>query len=297
MTHAQTTAVNGQPPAVARTQAAVRAYYAATGRDYRRLWQADVGSMHFGYWDGRPASHAEAMERMNAELARAAGLCDQSVVVDAGCGVGGSAIWLARERRCTVFAVNICDFQMPDVMAFAQEAGVAHAVRPLVADYAVLPLPDASVDVFWGVESFVHAPDRAKVAREAFRVLRPGGVLVSADYHVVEEALRTSRDRGLIARWRTGWTMPGLVVCGEWEGMLRAAGFAEIETEDATEAIGPSLAKLGKLLTVAIWVARLGHAFGRFERPRLENNEGSLAMLRARKRGLWRYRLVAARKV
>jgi MPBQ/MSBQ methyltransferase len=46
-----------------------------------------------------------------------------------------------------------------------------------------LSFPDASFDVVWSIEAGPHMPDKAVFARELMRVLKPGGVLVVADWN------------------------------------------------------------------------------------------------------------------
>src|SRR5712692_8681111 len=85
----------------------VRAYYLETWYDYRGLWMnPDNRSIHFGYWDDDTTSHAEALQHMNRAIARSLGIRPGDRVLDAGCGVGGSAIWLAKELGAHVVGIN-----------------------------------------------------------------------------------------------------------------------------------------------------------------------------------------------
>lgn len=43
-------------------------------------------------------------------------------------------------------------------------------------------IPDASVDVVYGLETLVHCSDKEKVLREIYRIMKPGGVMVNYDY-------------------------------------------------------------------------------------------------------------------
>src|ERR1700737_2774808 len=72
-------------------------YYDETWLDYRMLWlRPENRAIHFGYWDEHTRSHAQSLLDMNRVLATHLGIRSGQRILDAGCGVGGSAIWLAK---------------------------------------------------------------------------------------------------------------------------------------------------------------------------------------------------------
>jgi SAM-dependent methyltransferase len=92
------------------------------------------------------------------------------VAVDLGCGLGTEAGYLAESGWV---AIGV-DLSAAAVRAAAQtQAGVTF----LQADALALPVREASADLIIdrGCFHYVAAADRARYAREALRVLRPGG--------------------------------------------------------------------------------------------------------------------------
>lgn len=55
-----------------------------------------------------------------------------------------------------------------------------------------LSFPDGSFDVVWSVEAGPHMPDKAVFAKELLRVLKPGGVLVVADWNQRDDRQKPS---------------------------------------------------------------------------------------------------------
>jgi SAM-dependent methyltransferase len=99
-------------------------------------------------------------------------------VLDFGCGWGGETIWLAPRVKSVVGA---------DIEASAIET----AKRALARDGATncrfvqmpdgrIPCPDASFDAALSTDTFEHVMDLDRAFGEIFRVLRPGGRLLTS---------------------------------------------------------------------------------------------------------------------
>ena len=87
---------------------------------------------------------------MNRELADRAEIGADDHVLDCGCGVGGSSVWLAAERDATVTGVDLVPLQLREARELAAERGVADRAAFARGDFTDLPLPADSVDVVWG---------------------------------------------------------------------------------------------------------------------------------------------------
>lgn len=82
------------------TKTSVIRYYQETYLDYffvLGLW--GHWGMHFGFYDESHTTLREAILNSNRVLALKAGVQEGMKVLDAGCGVGGSALWLARNHE------------------------------------------------------------------------------------------------------------------------------------------------------------------------------------------------------
>jgi MPBQ/MSBQ methyltransferase len=146
------------------------------------LWGEHI---HLGYY-GRPAGRRdfrEAKADLVRILARWGGL-DQlprgSTVLDVGCGIGGSSRLLAREFGLRVIGISISPGQIERARSLTPAELDCHFE---VMDALNLDLADASVDAVWTVEAAPHIADKQRFAAELLRVLRPGGLLVAADWN------------------------------------------------------------------------------------------------------------------
>jgi SAM-dependent methyltransferase len=92
-------------------------------------------------------------------------------VLDFGCGSGGNSVLLAL-RGARVWGLDISD----SLLRLARRRLAANDVRAalLVGSAHELPMPDASVDLVFGI-AILHHLDLDRVGQEVRRVLKPGG--------------------------------------------------------------------------------------------------------------------------
>ena len=88
-------------------------YYDECYWDYRTSWLSGTNlAIHYGYWDTETRNHGQALLNMNRLLAETAGIRPGMRVLDAGCGIGGSAIWLAENRGVRVTGITLSELQV-----------------------------------------------------------------------------------------------------------------------------------------------------------------------------------------
>ncbi|HEV7213972.1 MAG TPA: methyltransferase domain-containing protein [Chloroflexota bacterium] len=283
---------------VARSDLArVRAYYDETWSDYRRIWlNAQNCAVHFGYWDTDTRGHAESLLHMNRVLARQLGLRTAQRILDAGCGVGGSAIWLAKTYGCEVVGITPVASQVLRARRFAGKHRVADHVQFEQQDYTATTYPAASFDVVWAIESACHARDKRRLLAEARRLLRPGGQLGIVEYMRVYRPLAPV-DESLLRRWLAGWAIPDIATAEEWRRWTQAAGFSDPCLTDITARVRPSLHRLYLLASLAWPVASVVHSCGLRTETRHGNTRGARDQYLALQRGLWSERVLTATAV
>src|SRR5690242_5908919 len=88
-------------------------YYENCDADYKIVWHlASRMSMHYGYWEPGIRRLRDALVKMNSNLAQFSAIKPGSSVLDAGCGVGGSSIFLAKNFDCNVTGITLSGKQV-----------------------------------------------------------------------------------------------------------------------------------------------------------------------------------------
>ena len=111
-------------------------------------------------------------------------------VLDFGCGSGESTVLLVR-RGADVCALDISEALIEVAKRRLAVNGINGGVKFCVASAYMVPLPDESVDVVFGM-GVLHHLDLRRAAREVRRVLRKGGKAI------FKEPVRNSKLMGWV---------------------------------------------------------------------------------------------------
>lgn len=270
-------------------------YYDHTEVHYRMFWKLDQSmGLHYGIWGEQTRSLAEAIVHTNERLASLGRLEAGYQVLDAGCGVGGSAIYLARQFGCHVTGITLSQRQVARATEYARKAGVDHLTLFKVMDYTATDFQDGRFDCVWAIESMQTATDKQAFFQEMARVLKGGGQLLIGD--VFKHGHWHIDDTPLMQTMLHGWAMSDLLNVGEATQLAAAVGLEPMAHEDVTQAVGPSVRRI-------YWASLAGmvgtHWYNLFHRAthfsKVHYKTG-LAQYRAWKQGLWGYHLSAFRK-
>jgi len=273
------------------------AYYETCERDYSLVWGLrEHLCMHYGYWEEDTRSLAQAVTRLNEKLVELGRITGADRVLDAGCGVGGGALFLARRLGCRVHGITLSAAQVDTCRENARRLGVEHLARFERRNYLATGLEDASFDVVWAVESVCYAFDKGDFLREAMRLLRPGGRLVLADFFSVRMDGRPRRDRRLMEKWTRSWAIREYAVTEDFERQMAETGFRDVVVRDVTRSVRRSVRRLFLYYYPGLVYTYLWQLMGWRNRVQTLNTHSTAYQYRAYRRGLWRYNLVAGTK-
>ena len=164
-----------------------------------------------------------------------------TTVLDVGCGIGGSSRILAKDYGFEVTGITIS----PQQVQRAQELTPPEVPAQFkVDDATALSYPDASFDVVWSIEAGPHMPDKAVFARELLRVLKPGGLLIVADWNQRDDRQVPLNfwEKPVMKQLLDQWSHPAFASIEGFSELLAATNLTEgkVITDDWTQQTLPS---------------------------------------------------------
>jgi cyclopropane fatty-acyl-phospholipid synthase-like methyltransferase len=272
----------------------VQRYYDNNTAAFSRLGQGDA-SIHRAVW-GPGVSTREAAFHHVDELILEALPPDVATptVVDLGCGLGASLLYLAGRIDMKGEGITISPRQATGATQLIADAGVGDRVRCREGNFLSVPDDLAGVaDLAFSIEAFVHSPDADGYFREAARTLRPGGKLIICDDFLTSAGPAASgRDARRIEEFRTGWRVGSLLTVDQVRTMAAAHGLALERDLDLTPQL--ELRRMRDRFITALVAA------GRVFRPTGEywhSLSGGDALQWGLVRGLLNYRFLELRRL
>ena len=271
-------------------------YYKDTENAYKDSWDLNNSlAIHYGYWDKKVRSFPESLLRMNEVMIEAAAIKSTDYVLDAGCGVGGSSIFMASTIGCKVTGITLSERQVQQAHNNAEERGVHKLVDFKVMNYCMTDFPDASFDVVWGCESICYADSKEQFIKEAFRLLKPGGRLVVADGFVTAFV---NNDHPIIRNWIDGWLVNYLESPERFQSFMYNEGFTNINYRNISKEASHSSRRLYRFYYLAslylLWKKI------NFSKPATDMQKRNIKACRYQykgmKKGLWQYGLIVGKK-
>lgn len=210
-------------------------------RDYLFAWcNKENLALHYGYWNETSAySHHQALINKNVLLYQIAEIQPDDHVLDAGCGIGGSSIWMAKQHSNQVTAITISHKQAYYAEQHAKRQGVADKTHFKVADFCHTPFSDQTFNVVWGLESVCHALNKGEFLAEAYRLLKPGGRIIICDGYITRREFNNDEWSDIVL-CLNGWAVPNLCSQKEFQNLLSETGFTDIVYQDITAQTLPS---------------------------------------------------------
>jgi tocopherol O-methyltransferase len=166
----------------------IQQFYDASSGLWEQIWGEHMHHGYYGRSGNNKVNRRQAQIDLIEELLAWAGYTDKNsltnpkTIIDVGCGIGGSSLYLAQKFDANVTGITLSPVQANRGTDRAKNAGLEEKVQFQVANALEMPFPDNQFDLVWSLESGEHMPDKTQFLAECYRVLRPGGKLILATW-------------------------------------------------------------------------------------------------------------------
>ena len=156
-------------------------------------------------------------------------LSKASRVLDLGCGLGGPARFVAATTGAFVTGIDLTPEFVETARVLTEWTGQADEVEFVEGSVLDLPISDASMDAAYMIHVGMNIADKAGIAREAARVLKPGGIFAIYDVMQVGDG-----QMDYPAPWASSEDQSALAPPETYEAALKSVGFEVGESIDRT---------------------------------------------------------------
>ena len=144
----------------------------AAGKDLDALTVDDLAPVDEFHIRGRAATE---------QLREWADVGPGHVLLDVGCGLGGTSRYLAVTAGCEVIGLDLVEEYCRVAERLSARVGLADRTTFRQGSALALPFADGHFDVVWTEHVQMNIADKAGFYRELHRVLKPGGQLAFHD--------------------------------------------------------------------------------------------------------------------
>ncbi|MGC1394087.1 MAG: methyltransferase domain-containing protein [Coleofasciculaceae cyanobacterium] len=221
----------------------IQQFYDASSGLWEQVWGEHMHHGYYGATGNEKKDRRQAQIDLIEELLIWAGIGQASNILDVGCGIGGSSLYLAEKFNASAIGITLSPIQAKRAAQRAQDADLTSRVRFEVADALEMPFSDDSFDFVWSMESGEHMPDKQKFLAECYRVLKPGGTFLMATWchRPITPATGelTTEERQHLADIYRVYCLPYVISLPEYAEIAHNLPFQDIRTADWSDAVEP----------------------------------------------------------
>jgi cyclopropane fatty-acyl-phospholipid synthase-like methyltransferase len=270
-------------------------YYNQTLDHYEIWWNLKKSmAVHYGYWDENTHSFNDALKNTNRKMAELAHIKSHHNVLDAGCGVGGAAFYLASTVGCHVSGITLSEKQLQIANDFKLTFADKNLVDFSLQDFTKTNFESESFDVIWGCESTCYASPKIDFINEAKRLLKPNGKIIITDYFV-EPKGEIDKDKHM-KNWGDLWAIQEFHSQQNFIDEFAKNGFEIEQNIDVSKHILRSSKRMYNSYLLGALPSKIYNLFNDTSRFGKKHYQSGYFQYKALVDELWSYRMLVVRK-
>ena len=220
-------------------------------------YSGETLGIHYGYYTDTTRNFKDAVYSMNDFIGELLDLEHKksASILDAGCGVGGTSIYLGKKFPHVQFTgITLSEEQVKMGQKFIREKDVTNC-KILKGDFNKTEFPSNSFDGVFVIESVGYSENIVDFVQEMKRVLKPGGILVVLDGFrtevTINSILQKIYERFLFGRGYQKLDLPRLKF---YIGLLENKGFTDVYHNDISDHVTRSQIR-GIIIAIPFFVS------------------------------------------
>lgn len=156
-----------------------------------------------------------------------ANFSSSSHVLEIACNMATTSIEIAKKYGCHIIAIDMDDKALANAQNNVDNAQLSHLIQLTKANALSLPFPDNTFDVVLNEAMLTMYADKAKakLVKEYYRVLKPGGLLLTHDIMKKNNDVNRDNLMGVVK------SNVAPMFKHEWHDLFINIGFSEVKVK------------------------------------------------------------------
>ncbi|HMQ07602.1 MAG TPA: class I SAM-dependent methyltransferase [Saprospiraceae bacterium] len=271
-------------------------YYDQCEIDYRWLWHLKgQNAMHYGLWYEDTSTLREALYNMNNYIVDLLKIRKDQWILDAGCGVGGTVLHICQSQEVVVHGITLSRKQVEKCKRNAENSHLKGRAIFSMQDYCNTSFEPESFDAIYAIESVCHAHEKMDYLKEAYRILKPGGIAIIADFFTTQREFKPRQAR-LLDNWARSWAVPSFENKAIFMSKCNEAGFDMVGSYNITENIFRSSKRLKNYFYPGLIAHSFLYSLGLRNKIQGKNVWSTYYQHKSLQQKLWEYRVLKLQK-
>ena len=224
------------------------AYYKQSDWLYKFFWHGNKSlGLHFGIDEPKTRTLQEAIINQYKIICNEGNIKSGMRVLDAGCGVGGASLYIAKKTGAKVYGISLVPEQISTAKSHAKDQKLDGNTQFEVMNYVKTDYPDDYFDLIFGIESVCHCSPKELFLKEAFRILKKGGQLIVSDGYQKRNP-KNFEEKAIVKNFCQGWKLGEIILCEKFSKKIAQTGFKLDKIIDKTNSLSLTISRF-KLLS------------------------------------------------
>ncbi|MGD0729178.1 MAG: class I SAM-dependent methyltransferase [Candidatus Micrarchaeaceae archaeon] len=164
------------------TKDRIKKHYDLLSPYYQKLWGIHI---HHGYYITGKESKQEATDKLIKLLASKLNIKKSSLILDIGCGIGGTSIYFAKKYNCKVTGITISAVQAKMAEELSKQEKLKMTPKFSVEDANNLSTKK-KYEILWSVEMISHLQNKKLFFERCAKILKKKGRFAIADWFMAD---------------------------------------------------------------------------------------------------------------